>query len=281
MSKDLNAQLLVSPEALAEHINLESESGDDLLVVDTRGNREFDEGHIPGAVNLPSGDLFDAQSVGSDLLSKEAIECRVQEAGIDNDTRLVFYDESGLVPSARVFWVLENFGRGNMALLDGGFPVWTSLGLPVTTNATPTVRGTFRATTEGAAFATREDVLSALGREETVLVDTRTPAEYSGEAGVHTRTGHIPGAVNVDWQHHIADLFEPRLVEAAKLRSMYEAVGVTPEREVITYCRTASRSSHTYFVLRLLGFERVSNYSGSWTEWNVDESLPVATGETP
>ncbi len=281
MSKEMNGQLLVSPEALAEHINLESERADDLLVVDTRGNREFNEGHIPGAVNLPSGDLFDAQSVGSDLLSKEAIERRVQEAGIDNDTRLVFYDESGLVPSARVFWVLENFGRGNMALLDGGFPVWTSLGLPVTTNAAPPVRGTFRATTEGAAFATREDVLSALERDDTVLVDTRTPAEYTGEAGIHTRTGHIPGAVNVDWQQHIADLFEPRLLEPEKLRALYEEAGVTSDREVITYCRTASRSSHTYFVLRLLGYRRVSNYSGSWTEWNVDESLPVATGNEP
>ncbi|MFW6387991.1 MAG: sulfurtransferase [bacterium] len=127
----------------------------------------------------------------------------------------------------------------------------------------------------------REDMLEALDSDDTILVDTRTPAEYAGITKAHTRNGHIPGAVNVDWQNHIADLFEPRLVAPEKLRSLYEAVGVTPDRKVITYCRTASRSSHTYFVLRLLGFRRVSNYSGSWTEWNVDDSLPVATGEAP
>ena len=281
MSTQLNAQLLVSPEALRENISLESSSGDALLVVDTRGKREFNEGHIPGAVNLPSGDLFDAQSVGSDLLPREAVERRVREAGIDNETPLVFYDDSGLVPSARVFWVLENFGRGNMALLDGGFPVWTALGFPVATEVTPIETGTFRADAEGMAFATREQVRSAIDRDDIVLVDTRTSAEYAGAGGAHTRNGHIPGAVNVDWQHHIEDLFNPRFVEPAKLRSLYDAVGVTPDREVITYCRTASRSSHTYFVLRLLGFPRVSNYSGSWTEWNVDETLPIATGEKP
>jgi thiosulfate/3-mercaptopyruvate sulfurtransferase len=269
----INDTFLAEADWLEEH---REEAG--LLVVDTRGPQEFESAHVPGAVSLPSVHLFDSSTVGSDLLPVDELERRLGAAGIDNETKLVLYDDSGLVPSARVFWVLENLGRGNMALLNGGFMGWASRGFPVESGTREPDPVQFRATASRAALATREDVLDAVEREDALIIDTRSPEEYAGTKGEHQRNGHIPGAVNIEWQHHIKDLFDPTFVSEPELRSLYEAVGAHESDEVITYCRTASRSSHTYFVLRMLGFERVRNYSGSWTEWNVDESLPIEQG---
>ncbi|MGM0674566.1 MAG: sulfurtransferase [Spirochaetota bacterium] len=275
----MNESLLVETKELWEAVDKAGYAQEaphaGFLVVDTRGRPDFEAAHIPGAVNLPSGDLFDSGTVGSDLLPTEEIERRVSAAGIGNDTRLILYDESGLVPSARVFWVLEHLGRSSMALLNGGFPRWKNEQLPVESGPPQPGPATFRATETAASLAERDDVLHAIQRPDTVIIDTRTPDEYYGRTGAHLRNGHIPGAINVDWQRHIVDLFNPTLVSRSELASLYEQAGVTETTPVITYCRTASRSSHTYFVLRLLGYRNVKNYSGSWMEWSADESLPI------
>jgi thiosulfate/3-mercaptopyruvate sulfurtransferase len=188
------------------------------------------------------------------------------------------YDASGLVPSAKVFWVLEHLGRSGVSLLDGGFPKWMSGGYPTEHGAVSPAPTTFQTAQNGpevSNVAEKADVLTAIGRDDTVIIDTRTPDEYHGRTAAHVRNGHIPGAVNVDWQQHIVDLFDPTLVSRDTLRNLYEQVGATTDKEIITYCRTASRSSHTYFVLRLLGFERVRNYWGSWMEWSADSDLPI------
>jgi thiosulfate/3-mercaptopyruvate sulfurtransferase len=300
MTSEIN-NILISPEWLAEQI---PESGADgaatsaaaptttggFTVVDTRGPNEYKAGHIPGAVNLPSGSLYDPQTPSSDLLPPELVEQRVAEAGIDADSHLIFYDDSGLVPSARVFWALENYGRDNMSLLDGGFLGWMTRKLPVerandgngnedgadgTAPSTRAAGKPFRASREGHAYATRDDVLAAIEDPDTVIIDTRTEEEYRGRTATHQRNGHIPGAKNVDWQNHIVDLFDPTLKSPDELRKLYREIGLDESKRAIVYCRTGSRSSHTYFVLRYLGFTNVRNYKRSWMEWNVDESVPV------
>ena len=272
--------ILISPEWLAEQVGSAAGSADvgDFIVVDTRGPGEYAAGHIPAAVNLPSGTLYDPQTPSSDLLPPDIVERRVAEAGIDADSQLIFYDDSGLVPSARVFWALENYGRSNMSLLDGGFLGWMTRKLPVERGERPVddARGTpFRARGEGLAYASRDDVLAAMEDPNTVIIDTRTEDEYWGRTAAHKRNGHIPGAKNVDWQNHIQDLFDPTLKAPGELWKLYRAVGLDESKRVIVYCRTGSRSSHTYFVLRYLGFTDVRNYKRSWMEWNVDESVPV------
>jgi thiosulfate/3-mercaptopyruvate sulfurtransferase len=333
MSIELHS-ILVSPEWLSERLD---GAGRDFLVVDTRGPGEYEAGHIPGAVSLPSGDLFDPQTPSSDLLPAEEVERRLSAVGIDAETQLIFYDDSGLVPSARVFWALENYGRGNMALLDGGFLGWMSRELPVERGgpdraraavvgaavagagrearggpggaaagpseggpgvgggaaAGPSAGGPgagggaaggpgaggppFQAEGKGRAFASRDDVLAAIDDPDTIIIDTRSAEEYHGRTGAHHRNGHIPGAKNVDWQNHILDLFDPTLKQPEELRRLYQEIGLDENKRVIVYCRTGSRSSHTYFVLRYLGFRDVRNYKASWMEWNEDESLPVET----
>lgn len=296
MSREID-NILVSPEWLGRQLDVTPDRTNaaagrgaaGLIVVDTRGPHEYATGHIPGAVNLPSGSLYDPHTPSSDLLPAAEVERRAAAAGIDAESYLIFYDDSGLVPSARVFWAFENFGRDNMALLDGGFLGWMKRSFPVERSAAPDPEGDpgsqtaattpraapFRATEPGRASASREDVLAAIDDPNTVIIDARTEEEYTGRNAAHQRNGHIPGAKNVDWQKHIVDLFDPTLKRPEALRKLYENIGLNQEKRVIVYCRTGSRSSHSYFVLRYLGFTDVRNYKRSWMEWNADETLPV------
>lgn len=269
----MTESFLVTAQWLKDHLD-----DPEVLVVDTRGAPDFEESHIPGAINLPSGALFDPEAAGSQMLATEKLAQRLGAAGIDNERHLILYDASGLVPSAKVFWVLEHLARSRVALLNGGFPGWTAQRLPTTQGPEPVPPTTFHAPASSQAVnnvADASDVLEAFGRDDTLIIDTRTPEEYHGRTGAHERNGHIPGAHNVDWQQHIVDLFDPTFVAKQELAELYERIGATPESEIITYCRTASRSSHTYFVLRSLGFERVRNYAGSWMEWSADPDLPI------
>lgn len=269
----MSDSLLVSAQWLRDHLD---DPG--IRVVDTRGKTDFEEGHLTGSINLPSGELFDPEAAGSQMLSDGELEKRLGAAGIDGERYLILYDASGLVPSAKVFWVLEHLGRSRVALLDGGYPGWITQSLPTEQGPVHPTPATFRGTASPGGVhnvAHKEDVLNVIGRDDTLIIDTRTPDEYHGRTDAHVRNGHIPGARNVDWQQHIVDLFDPTLLPKQELAELYEKIGVTPDTKIITYCRTASRSSHTYFVLRLLGFERVRNYCGSWMEWSADLQLPV------
>jgi len=261
--------LLVGSPWLKEHL-----TDRQVLIVDTRGEADYEEEHIPGAINLPSGHLFEPEGVGSQMHSPAELERRLGAAGIDTTRFVVLYDTSGLVPSAKVFWVLERMGHPRVALLDGGFPRWVAQKLSTESGSAAPTPATFRAEVRD-NVAHKEDVLAAIGREDTLIIDTRSPDEYYGRTDAHVRNGHIPGARNVDWQQHIVDLFDPTLIPKEELTHLYEEIGADTATQIITYCRTASRSSHTYFVLRLLGFTRIRNYGGSWMEWSADEELPI------
>ncbi len=252
-------------------------------IVECRGAADFAQGHIPGAVNLPANLLQDPDSETGALLPPNGLTERFTAAGIGNHGRLVFYDDSGLVPSARLFWALELFGRRDMQLLNGGIIAWQKAGLPLEEGMPrPRSAETFSlqyipdtAENPGSPLATKQDIYSALEHQNTVLIDARTPAEYSGRMETAARNGHIPGAVHINWEEHILDLFDPTFRPLEELRELYAGRGVTTDKPVIVYCRSGSRSTHSYFTLRLLGYRNVRNYAGSWLEWGNDPNTPV------
>lgn len=246
-----------------------------LTIVDCRGGIDYGNGHIPGAVSLPANALQDPQSERGSLLPIEEIACKIADVGINNHDTLVLYDDSGLVPSARLFWVLEMLGRSNVKLLNGGIPGWTGRKYPLEKEAPAVQPADFRYELNPSVLSDRDKVLQALDSQNTAIVDARTPGEYSGATETAARNGHIPGAVHINWENHIRDLFDPTFRPLDELRNLYESQGVTPDKNVIVYCRSGARSSSSYFVLRLLGFEHVSNYAGSWLEWGNDPSVPI------
>jgi thiosulfate/3-mercaptopyruvate sulfurtransferase len=267
-----NSQLLTTPKELADAIQSDSKP----LVIDLRPPEDFAAGHIASAVHL---DLWGVSLIDTDPAPLNAFMWMIDHLfnlrGVDAATRVVVYDEQSGMRAARAFWFLEYFGHPRVQVLDGGFGAWTRAGLPVTRDAAPPRKSTWTGTVQPSRLATWRDVKQRLGSRDTVIVDTRTDGEYHGTTVRAKRGGAIPGAVHVEWSRNLGPdgAFKP----AAELREMYERAGVTPDKEVVTYCQGGYRAAHAYLALRLLGYPRVRNYTGSWKEWGDREDLPVET----
>ena len=248
----------------------------ELIVVDLRTGAEYLKAHIPGAVHLPSHALNDPESPRSSLWPVNVLCENLAAVGVGDSGQVIACDDSGLVPSAKLYWVLALLGRGNVAVLNGGFVGWQRAGFPLEAGEQKRAPGKLSVRVAGELHAQRSDVIASLDSPDTVLVDARTADEYAGRSQTAERDGHIPGAVNLNWEKHIVDLMDPTLRPLDELREWYLAHGVTPEKRIITYCRSGARSSHSFFVLRLLGYSRVSNYAASWLEWGNEPDSPVS-----
>ena len=278
-------EVLVSTEWVAGHladpfVRLVESNEDPLL---------YATGHLPGAVEVDwTRDLNDP--VRRDYLDGEGFERLMRRIGATAETTLVFYGDKNNWWATYAFWVFQLFGHANARVMDGGRRKWLDEGRPTTREVPAFPPSDYRAPgrDDSRLRAFRDRVLAHVeGGEQ--LVDVRSPAEYTGER-LHMedypnegalRGGHIPGARNVPWARAVADdgTFRP----APELEAIYrDECGLAPKDDVIVYCRIGERSSHTWFVLSyLLGFERVRNYDGSWTEWGNLVGVPVERGAGP
>ncbi|MGH8639876.1 MAG: sulfurtransferase [Burkholderiales bacterium] len=265
-----NPQLLVSAEELARMVG-----GDERPhLLDLRPPDAYTAGHIPGAVHL---DLFGLSLIDTDPAPLKAfmwmIEHVLATRGVDAATPVVVYDDQSGIRAARAFWFLEYFGHPSVRMLNGGFGAWTRGGFPVTRDAAPSAVSTWTGTRETKAIATWRDVRSAIRQAQTVILDARSDEEYCGTTVRAARGGAVPGAVHIEWTRNLSPCgeFKPAL----ELRKMYEEAGVTPDKDVITYCQGGYRAAHSYVALRLLGYPNVRNYVGSWKEWGDRKDLPI------
>lgn len=271
--------VLVSTEWVAEHMNDSAvrivESNEDPLL--------YTAGHIPGAVEVDwTRDLNDP--LRRDYIEREPFEALMSRIGVTPATTVVFYGDKSNWWAAYALWIFLLFGHDKTRIMDGGRQKWVDEGRELTREI-PAIEPTHYMAhdrNDGPIRAFRYDVLAHI-KAGGPLVDVRSPAEYRGER-LHMpdypnegalRGGHIPGAKNVPWGRAVGEdgTFRP----ADELRAIYEQEqGLDPQRDLITYCRIGERSSHTWFVLRfLLGFERVRNYDGSWTEWGNLVGAPI------
>jgi thiosulfate/3-mercaptopyruvate sulfurtransferase len=268
--------LLVTPEELSR----EMAGREPPLVIDLRPTEEYCENHLPGAVHL---DLFGISSVDTDPAPLKAffwiIEHLLASRGVSNDVPVVVYDDSSGVRAARAFWFLEFFGHPNARVLDGGYNAWAKKGFALTRQAAKPTPMAWTGTRDEEILASWRDVTARLGNPDTVIVDTRSDGEYCGTTVRAARGGAVPGALHLEWTNNLGPdgAFKP--VQA--LRAMYEKAGVTPDREVVTYCQGGYRAAHTYLALRLLGYPRVRNYVGSWKEWGDRIDLPIEHPKEP
>jgi thiosulfate/3-mercaptopyruvate sulfurtransferase len=246
----------------------------------------YDTGHLPGAVAFNwTSQLNDP--VKRDLVSREELQALLRGSGVNDDTLIVLYGDNNNWFAAWAYWQLRYHGIDNVRLLNGGRKKVEAAGLPLTTDPSPHPAGSIVVPdgTREEMRAYRDQVLGAIGSSSTGLVDVRSPEEFRGElsAPAHLpqeaaqRKGHIPGAANVPWAQAVAEdgTFKP----LDELAALYAGKGVSPDEEIIAYCRIGERSSHTWFVLHeLLGYPNVRNYDGSWTEYGSLVGAPIATG---
>jgi len=273
-------EVLVSTQWLADHLKDPNvrilESDEDVLLYET--------GHIPGAVKIDwVADLNDPLT--RDYIDASRLQRVLRSKGISDNTTIVLYGDKNNWWATYTFWAFKLFGVKNVRLLDGGRLRWADEGRELVTQVQRYPEGniTISGRDDRSHRAFRDQVLEHVNNGKR-LVDVRSPEEYRGER-LHMpeypnegalRGGHIPGARSIPWGRAVnpeTHTFRP----AAELRTIYEAEnGLQKTDDVIVYCRIGERSSHTWFALTyLLGFEKVRNYDGSWTEWGNLVRAPV------
>jgi thiosulfate/3-mercaptopyruvate sulfurtransferase len=273
--------VLVTTEWLVEHLNDGS-----VVVAEVDENPDlYEEGHISGAVKLHwRDDLQDP--VERDVVDKETFERLLGERGIGNDTSIILYGDKNNWFAAYAYWYLKVYGHNDVRILDGGRQKWIDEGRELTTDVpSPEAKAYAARERDDSIRAYRDQVKDWLGESSRALVDVRSPGEYAGdliappgyEQEGAQRGGHIPTAASIPWASAVRD--DGTFKSADELRELYGGKGITPDKEVTAYCRIGERSAHTWFVLReLLGFERVRNYDGSWTEWGNLVDVPIEKG---
>lgn len=270
-----NADLLVDMAWVEENLN-----NPNVRFVDLRAEG-YEGGHIPGAVHTTWQDLNDPDlPVDGVLANKELFEQLMGELGISNDTLVIAYDNGDSLAAARLFYALEYYGHEQVKILNGGFTSWLTAGKGIESEPSEVEVASFIATINENLAVDKEFVLEHLENKSCVILDARSPKEYSGEDVRAERGGHIPSAVNLNWTEAIEERDGiPTFKSKEELEVLFAAVGVDREKMIIPYCQTNVRGAHTYFVLRLLGFEDIRPYEGSWSEWGNDEGTPIINNQ--
>jgi thiosulfate/3-mercaptopyruvate sulfurtransferase len=278
MSEYAHPEALVDTSWVADHLNDSNvrliEADEDVLL--------YEVGHIPGSVKLDWH--VDVQNpLSRDFVDQEGLEKLFSRYGISNDTTIVLYGDRNNWYAAYAYWLFTQYGHKSLKIINGGRAKWEAEGRPYTKEVPQFAATTYHAQPADESIrAFRDDVHAGLQNPNRRLIDVRSPQEYSGEL-LHMvnypqegaqRAGHIPGAKNIPWA--VAANADGTFKSTEELQNIYEAKDITPDKEVISYCRIGERSAHTWFVLtRLLGYPNVRNYDGSWTEWGSLVRSPI------
>jgi len=279
MAEYAHPEVLVDTAWVAEHLNDPNvrivESNEDILL--------YDQGHIPGAIKIDwVADLND--QVVRDYLDREHFEQLLSAKGISNDTTVVFYGDKNNWWATYALWVFKLYGHKDARIMNGGRAKWIAEGRDMTKEVPSYAPTSYKAPErdDSTIRAFRDEVREHIKKSGVALVDVRSPQEYSGER-THMaeypqegtlRGGHIPTAVSIPWAKAVKE--DSTFKSPEELQELYGSQGVTQDKDVIAYCRIGERSSHTWFVLTyLLGYPKVRNYDGSWTEWGNGVGLPI------
>jgi thiosulfate/3-mercaptopyruvate sulfurtransferase len=266
-----NAHLLISSEKLSEM--LESE---EVLLIDARA--EMEEGVIPGAIHFPAiSKLTDPDHpIEHYLVGPDRFQELMRESGLNNDSRVVIYDEGNSLAAARLFYALDYFGfNSDVSILNGGLEGWKEQGYTLSEEPASPGTGDFQVQIQENLACDYAYIVEAAQSDDKIVFDARSRDEFTGEDERAAASGHIPNAVHLEWSNVLEQEGVPYFLTASEIQSQYDEVGITPDKEVIPHCHTNVRGSHAYFTLRLMGYDSVRPYEGSWADYGNREGAPV------
>jgi len=246
-----------------------------LTIIDAR-TTGYDDGHIPGAINM----LFNDPDYVDDSMTLKPVaelESKLSELGLTRDMTFVIYDDTtaSFGAAGRIFWMLEYLGCPNVHVLNGGWDKWSADGRPTETTPNTLPAASFTATVQEDTLMEKDYLEDRLGDDDFVVIDSRTDEEFNGWTLYgESRGGHISGAIQIPYEWFFKE--DKTILDVAELKELFESRGITTDKEVTSYCTIGIRSGFVYFVLRTLGYPRVSNYDGSIVEWSADSSLPMS-----
>jgi thiosulfate/3-mercaptopyruvate sulfurtransferase len=280
MANYAHPEVLVSTDWVVQHL---ADPKVKLVEVDV-DTKSYDEGHVPNAIAWAWNTQLSDQ-LRRDILSKEQLEALMSSSGISRDTTVVIYGDNNNWFSAWALWQLKIYGHADVRLMDGGRKKWLAEGRELSTEVPHPARTQYQAEHPDLSLRSfLQDVQAAYKSRAAAMVDVRSPAEFSGEIlappglpETCQRGGHIPGARSIPWGKAAND--DGTFKSYDELQTLYGGEGIDGSKPVISYCRIGERSSHTWFVLKyLLGFDKVTNYDGSWTEWGNLVGAPIEKG---
>jgi thiosulfate/3-mercaptopyruvate sulfurtransferase len=261
--------LVISTNELSKLIKKKQKN---LTIVDTRSFFEYINGHIPYAINI---DLMQYHWNDTSKMGIKAFNIQMRKLlstiGIKPKTYLIFYDNISGSVAARGVWLSLYFSHNKVALLDGGFNTWKKENKPIETKTKNLEYFKIKGKINKNILANFQNVLEAIkDKKKRKIIDSRTFKEYSGENIRATRGGHIPTAINIDWNENI---YNDKFKTVSSLKKMYSKF--SKDQEIITYCQGGYRAANTFIVLKQLGFKKVRMYLGSWNEWGNNNRFPI------
>jgi len=273
---DMTHPLLIDTDTLQQNLGQPG-----LVIIDVRGKAAYEfGGHIPGAVHSTWHEYSDPNAVPKGLLNPDLsqIEQILRRLGINQDSDVVIYtnpfDNWG--DEGRMFWMLEYLGHKKLRILDGGWVKWTVEKRPFEHGRVTSAVGTFKAQPVKSLAMTKDDLKEIVRRPHphTAILDARSLEEYLGkEVSGIPRPGHIPSATHVAWNGFLNK--DATIKDLDVIKGMLENKGIQSSQELICYCTGGVRSAWLYFILKLVGYQKIRNYPGSWWEWSRDFACPV------
>ena len=268
---NIELPLLLEPSQLLQ--NLESKS---LIIVDVCKTEQYQTAHIPGAIHIEDPQIIAAQPPAMGLLpDAERLSALAQQLGLSADDHVVAYDDEGGGKAARLLWTLDAMGHKHMSLLNGGIHAWSAENHPLESTPNSARTGSFELQLNPKVVTDKNAILTSLNQANLVLLDARSPEEYSGAKKYAERGGHIPGAVNLDWLLMIDQSNNLKLKSKDELETMIGELVQGKDKDVVVYCQTHHRSALTYIVLKYLGYTSVRGYPGSWSDWGNSADTPI------
>lgn len=261
----------------AEELRYMSQN-ENIKIIDFRTKEKYEEGHIPGALQIWRSDIEDTSYAYKGMMASPShIEKLFGELGISTEDTIVIYDDIGLCNASRLWWILQNYNFKNVKMLHGGLSAWELIDEKLSTENPDIEKTTFKLGKPTMQYyVSKEEVLKAIN-QKTIILDTRTTDEFTGNTQKNgaSKAGRIPESLHIDWAEALNYNGDKCFKSLDDLEAIYGEIGADKEDLIIVYCHSGVRSAHTSFVLtQLLGYKNVKNYDGSWTEWSYLAGLP-------